>query len=75
MSRIVISQELKEKLQGVDNVAELCDEAGHVLGCFVPQSDRSMLEPQVGEEELHRRELSTEPRYTTKEVLAYLEKL
>lgn len=75
MSRITISRQLKKKLQRVKNMAELCDENGQVVGCFVPERRRSCLEPQVSEAELDRREKSKERRYTTREVLAYLEKL
>ncbi len=75
MSRITISREMKEQLQGVKHLAELCDENGQVIGCFVPETDRSCLEPQVSEEELDRREKSNERRFTTQEVLDFLEKL
>lgn len=74
ISRITISQELKEQLQRVKHLAELCDENGQVLGCFVPERDRSCLEPQVSEEELQRREKS-DKWYTTEEVLRRLESL
>jgi hypothetical protein len=49
-----------------------------VLGRFVPLIDPSEWEPvspEASEEELDRREKANEKRYTTAEVLAYLEKL
>ncbi len=74
MSRITVSRELKEQLQRVKSLAELCDENGEVIGCFVPERERSCLEPQVSEEELKRREKSTE-WYTTEQVIRHLESL
>jgi len=55
---------------------EVCDQAGRLLGHFTPPSEfQRVIEamPQLSEEELERRR--GEPRYTTAEVLAYLEKL
>ena len=74
MSRITVNSEMKEQLVRVKHMAELCDENGQVIGCFVPESDRSCLEPQVSEEELQRREKS-DKWYTTEEVLRHLESL
>jgi hypothetical protein len=57
---------------------ELCDESGKVLGRFIPKIDLSEWEPispDISEEELRRREQSNEKRYTTAEVIAYLESL
>jgi hypothetical protein len=48
------------------------------LGRFIPALDPSQyepLQPQISDEELQRRRNSNEKRYTTAEVLAYLEKL
>jgi hypothetical protein len=41
----------------------------------IDMSEWEPLTPEVSEEELDRRERSNEKRYTTAEVLAYLEKL
>ena len=78
MTRIVLDSVLREKLGNLSEPLELCDEAGQVLARLTPVVDLSQyepLEPQVSEEELRRREKSNERRYTTAEVLAYLEKL
>ncbi len=53
---------------------EICDSSGRVLGRFIPKIDMSEWEPVspgVTEEELDRREQSTE-WYSTDEVLARL---
>jgi len=78
MPKITLDATLSSKLHELAEVAELCDPSGRVLGRFIPQVDMSEWEPispDVSEEELDRRERSNEKRYTTAEVLAYLEKL
>ena len=77
MPKITLDEVLASKLHELSQVVELCDPSGRVLGRFVPLIDLSEWEPispDVSEEELDRREKSTE-RYTTAEVLAHLEKL
>ncbi len=76
MPKVIVDAALRQKLEQWVHPVELCDEAGRVLGRFVPQSvDQGPREPQISEEELVRREQSNERRYSTKEVLAHLEKL
>ena len=78
MTRIIVGATLSEKLHHLNELVELCDESGRVLGRFLPVFDLAQYEPltpQVSEEELRRRELSRKKRYTTAEVLVYLEKL
>lgn len=36
MSKVVLDQALKAKLNGLNEPLELCDEAGHTLGHFLP---------------------------------------
>ena len=77
MTQISLNAELSRKLREVTAAAELCDPSGRVLGRFVPVVDMSQWEPvtpEVSEEELDRREKSTE-WYTTEEVIAHLQKL
>ena len=65
------------QLNQINRPVEICDPAGRVLGRFVPLIDSSLWEPispAASEEELNRRELSNEKRYTTAEVLARLER-
>jgi hypothetical protein len=78
MTRIVVDELLRSKLHNLSEPLELCDESGRVLARLTPQLDLSKygpLLPQVSDEELDRRERANEKRYTTAEVLAYLEKL
>jgi hypothetical protein len=77
MTQLIVDATLPGKLPGLLQPVELCDTSGRVLGLFVPHLDPSEydLEPQISEEELERRKSSNEKRYTTAEVLAYLEKL
>ncbi len=58
MNRIVIDQASVAKLGALDQAAELCDEAGHVLGYFTPTHDHSIYEgvdSPLSAEELERR--------------------
>jgi len=77
MSQVMVDAALSSKLGQQFQPVELCDPSGRVLGQFIPKVDLSEWEPltpQVSEEELDRREKSTE-WYTTEEVLAYLKSL
>jgi hypothetical protein len=78
MTQIFLDANLSNKLNELGQPAELCDPSGKVLGKFVPLIDLSEWEPvspEASEEELDRRELSNQERYTITEVLDYLEKL
>jgi hypothetical protein len=77
MSQITLDSSLAAKLQTLRDVVEVCDPAGHVLGCFVPASDLISWEPAVpeaAEEELQRREQSNE-WYSTEQVFQHLKNL
>jgi hypothetical protein len=78
MTRIVINTALRDQLQAITQPVELCDEAGQVLGRFLPSVDPSpyeFVDLPISDEELIRLSRSKERTYTTAEVLAYLEKL
>jgi hypothetical protein len=78
MTQITVDPTLSSQLDELGQIVELCAPSGKVLGKFVPLIDLSEWEPvspDVSEEELDRRERSNEKRYTTAEVLAFLEKL
>ena len=78
MTRVVLDPVMREKLCNLAEPLEICDEVGRVLARLTPVYDPAEygpLEPQVSEDELHRRQQSNEKRYTTAEVLARLEKL
>jgi hypothetical protein len=77
MTQIKLDAMLSSQLHDVSEVVELCDPSGRVLGKFLPTADMSQwepLSPEVSEEELDRREQSTE-WYTTDQVLAHLRDL
>jgi len=77
MTQITLDATLATRLSTLAAPVELCDPSGRILGRFVPVVDLSELEfdaPEVSDEELDRREQSTE-WYTTEEVLAHLKKL
>jgi hypothetical protein len=77
MTQIILDASVASKLHEILHPVELCDQAGRVLGKFVPLIDMSEWEPvspDVSEEELDRREKSTE-WYSTEEVLAHLKSL
>jgi hypothetical protein len=76
MTRVIVDDTLRSKLHDLRVPLELCDGTGLVLARVVPILDPSKytLEPQISQEEVRRRRQSDEPRYTTAEVLAHLEK-
>lgn len=78
MTRIIVDDLLRSKLHNLSQPLELIDDSGRVLGRVFPAVDLSQYEPwepPIGEDELRRREQSSEKRYTTKEMLDYLENL
>jgi hypothetical protein len=78
MTRLIVDASLPEKLSGLVQPVELCDQTGRVLGRYFPKLDPSEygpLEPQISKEELERRKRDKGKTYTTAEVLAYLESL
>jgi hypothetical protein len=77
MIRITIDDALREKLCKHRDRVQLCDEAGHIIGEFLPAVHGSMYEgvdSPLSPEELARRERETEI-YTTSEVLERLKDL
>jgi hypothetical protein len=78
MTRLVLDASMIQRLQGLAQPLELCDESGRVLAHVLPayaSEDYESVEPEISEEELQRRESSDEPCYTTEEVLAHLRSL
>ena len=77
MTRIILDATMREKLENLVQPLELCDEGGRVLAHLTPvhnSTERGLLEPQVGEKELRRREQS-DKWHSTEEVLARLQNL
>jgi hypothetical protein len=78
MTRIVIDDVLRSKLNDLTQPLELCNAEGRVVGRFFPVIDPSQyegLESPTSREEIERRKKNKGKTYTTAEVLAYLEKL
>jgi len=77
MTRIILDRATKQKLQNLAEPLELCDRAGRVLATLVPRDSPEKIdrEPKISRAEIRRRMASKEKTYTTKEVLAILEKL
>lgn len=78
MTRIVVDALLRERLQDLSAPLELCNDDGRVVARLMPVYDPEEygpLEPPISEEELARRESSSEKRYTTEEVVRHLEQL
>lgn len=76
MTRIIVDQALRSKLNNLTEPLELCDESGQVLAQILPVSLMAQFErwePPITEEELRRRE--SEESYTTEQVLAHLKSL
>ena len=90
MTKVLVENALRTKLCNLTQPLELCDNAGHVLGHFLPgvvelyDKAGQVLgcflpyegrEPQISPEELQRRKQNKGKTYTTAEVLPHLEKL
>jgi hypothetical protein len=74
MIRITIDVNLVDKLPGVKQPVEICDESGQVLGQYYPACRHLLEEPLISEEELDQREQEAES-FTTVEMIAHLEAL
>jgi hypothetical protein len=78
MTQVLVTETLRTMLYNLSQPLELRDESGQILARVFPMLDLSQyepLEPQISREEMQRRKQSKGKRYTTAEVLAYLEKL
>jgi hypothetical protein len=79
MTRIVLDPIMQSKLCHLSQPLELCDESGKVLAHVVPISSSippgKKWEPDFDEEDLARQEKANEKRFSTAEMLAYLEQL
>jgi hypothetical protein len=55
MQKLIVNNDLIQRLPRIMHPVQLVDEAGHVLGVYQPDlSQYEGLEPQVSEEELDR---------------------
>ena len=78
MTRVTIDATMWAKLQALRDVAELCDEAGRIVGHFHPGPPRdangNIIIP-ISEEELERRSREERGGRPLKDILRDLEKL
>lgn len=78
MTSVTVEGTIMSQLGKHAQPVELRDPSGRVLGKFFPALDLTQYEPwepPLDEAELQRREQSRANRYSTAEVLDYLEKL
>jgi hypothetical protein len=73
MTKIVLDSNLRHKLPDLSQPFAVCDEAGYIVGRYVPAGEGA--NPPISREEIERRKQSKDKAYTTAEVLAQLEKL
>ena len=78
MTRLVVDAQTTEKLRGVTESLELCDEAGNVLGTFRPSENSpafrawlKTLDHGLSEEEVQRR-ISSPDKLSTEQVVQRL---
>ncbi len=78
MTKIICDAALREKLHGLAEPLELCDEAGRVFARVVPFPDLEpdvVTVPRMSKADLRRRRMQVGKTFTTAEVLAHLETL
>lgn len=81
MVRIKANNEIRKLFGDFTEDFEICDDSGRVLARVqrsTPWTDPDQWErltPEITAEELKRRRTSNEPRYTTQEVIEYLNNL
>ncbi len=77
MTRIILDDAMKAKLNNLAEPLELCDPDGRILARVVPHCDPQDydLDPKISQEEIERISASQEEGFTTAEVIEYLEKL
>ncbi len=73
MTRIILDSNLRHKLPDLSQPFAVCNEAGEVVGRYIPASADS--NPPISREEINRRKQTKGKAYTTAEVLAHVEKL
>lgn len=73
MTRLVLDPATVAQICSSRQPIEVCDNTGTVVGVLVPAAVRSILEPQVSEDELQRREHQRGGRPLA-DILADLEK-
>jgi hypothetical protein len=71
MTKLTLPPEIGRQLIDAHGCLELCGPDGQTIGYFTPSIVGAARGPQVGDQELERRDRD-EPTYSTAEVLAHL---
>jgi hypothetical protein len=71
MTKITIDANRRLQLPDLSQPFAVCDEAGNIVGRYVPAS----MGPPISREEIERRKQQKGNAYTTAEVMAHLAKL
>lgn len=74
MTTFTLPGEIGQQLIAAQKCIALCDDSGKTIGYFTPAASEAVLDPQISEEELDRRERE-ERTYTSEEVRARLRNL
>jgi len=78
MAQIILDNDTARTLHEFTACVDLCDPSGRVLGRFIPLHDMSNWEavsPDISDEDIERRLNSNERKYTSAEVLTFLDSL
>jgi hypothetical protein len=77
MSKVILDAATRARLNGLDQELELCDEAGNVIGYFLPPKEHERLMYAWAKSQVTDAELDAARReqggMTTQELLAHLE--
>jgi hypothetical protein len=71
MTKLTLPGEIGQQLVAAQACVALCDDSGKTIGYFTPAASDSLLDPQISEEELDRRERD-DRTYSSSEVRARL---
>ena len=72
MTKVVLDSNLRHKLPDLSQPFAVCDEAGRIVGRYIPSGEGA--NPPISREEIERRKQTKRKAYATAEALAHLEK-
>lgn len=83
MSKVILTPELREKLNGLNEPVEFCDESGKTVGRFLPKDEYVHMLYEIArnepvdeaERDRAREEIRRDGGMSTPEVLAHLNKV
>jgi hypothetical protein len=74
MTKLTLPGEIGQQLVAVHACVALCDDSGKTIGYFTPAVSDNVLDPQISEEELDRRERE-DRTFSSNEVRARIQSL